>query len=126
MSAKRMNWQAVSEALGIETDTCAVYRAPPTRYREHKRRVTKDAAISDAIKQLTRSLVPCDCQDAEPDTMEGRGDPGNYCHCVEKREIVFDTMMDVVKRLPESADEWAKVSSDEYWELYDWPREVYG
>ncbi len=125
MSVKRMNWDAVSAALGISTETCTVYRAPPARYRDSKRRVTKDAAIGDAIKQLTRDLIPCDCQDAEPDTMEGRGDPGNYCHCVEKREIVFDTMMDVVKRLPESADEWAKVSSDEYWELYDWPSEVY-
>ena len=125
MSAKRMNWQAVSQALGITTETCTIYRAPPARYRDSKRRVTKAAAIGDAIKQLTRDLIPCDCQEAAPDTIEGRGDPGNYCHCVEKREIVSDRLLDVVKRLPASAEEWARVTSDEYWELYDWPSEVY-
>ncbi len=125
MSVKRMNWQAVSDALGISTETCTIYRAPPARYRDSKRRVTKDAAISDAIKQLTRDLIPCDCQDAEPDTTEGRGDPGNYCHCVEKREIVSTALLDVVTRLPESTEEWARVTFEEYWELYDWPSEVY-
>jgi hypothetical protein len=120
MSTHKMNWQAVSEALGITTETCTVYRAPRKQYREHKRRFTKDAAISDAITQLTRNIIPCDCQAAEPDTMEGRGDPGNYCGCLEKREVVFDTLMDVVRQLPAAAEEWAKVTSDEHWEDADW------
>ena len=36
MSAKRMNWSAVSAALGISTETCTIYRAPPKKYSKQK------------------------------------------------------------------------------------------
>lgn len=33
---------------------------------------------------------------------------------------MVEVLTDVVKRLPASAEEWAKVTADEYWEDYKW------
>lgn len=114
MSQKTMNWQAVSEALDITTETCTVYRAPTRKYTQQKRRLTKDTAIKDAVTLLAQTMSPCACSPGDLVT------PTDYCGCNERHMEMVEVLTDVVKRLPASAEEWAKVTTDEYWEDYKW------
>ena len=115
MSAKRMNWQAVSEALGIRTETCTVYRAPRKKHGEHKRRLTKQTAIKDTLTAIAEDmLAPCECE---------RGDreaPSYYCGCTHRTLEIVEVLTDVVRRLPESMDEWKLKTTWEYWEDHKW------
>ena len=112
-----MNWQALAEALNITTETRPVYRAGKRAF------LTKDAAIRDAIKGIARSLDYCDCAPSEPDTMYGRGYPGNYCGCRERIEEMIDVLTPIAKRLPDSQAEWEEKTSEEFWGLYEFQKE---
>ena len=112
-----MNWQALAEALNITTETRPVYRAGKRAF------LTKDAAIRDAIKGIARSLDYCDCAPSEPDTMYGRGYPGNYCGCRERIEEMIEVLTPIAKRLPESQAEWDEKTSEAFWESYTFAKE---
>lgn len=115
MTAKRMNWSAVSKALGIRTETCTVYRAPRKKHGEHKRRLTKQTAIKDTLTAIAEDmLAPCECE---------RGDreaPSYYCGCTHRTLEIVEVLTDVVRRLPESMDEWKLKTTWEYWEDHKW------
>jgi len=119
MSTHKMNWQAVSEALGIITETCTVYRAPRRKHGEHKRRLTKQTAIKDALTLIADGILgPCECE---------RGDstsPSFYCGCTHRRLEVVEVLTDVAKRLPESAEEWKIKTQWEHWENHTWKDDV--
>ena len=101
MSAKRMNWIAVSDALGISTETCTIYRAPPKKHSKQKRRLTKQTAIKDALTAIAEGmLAPCECERGD------RESPGYYCGCTHRTLEIVEVLTDVAKRLPESMDEW--------------------
>jgi len=112
-----MNWQTLAKALDITTEMRPVYRAGKRGF------LTKDAAIQDAIKGIARSLDYCDCAPSEPDTMYGRGYPGNYCGCRERIEEMVEVLTEVAKRLPASAEEWRQKISEEFWESYQFAKE---
>ena len=112
-----VNWSALSEALDITTETRPVYRAGKRAF------LTKDAAIRDAIKGIARSLDYCDCAPSEPDTMYGRGYPGNYCGCRERIEEMIEVLTPIAKRLPESQAEWDEKTSEAFWESYEFRKE---
>ena len=112
-----MKWSALSEALGITTEMRPVHRAGKRGF------LTKDAAIRDAIKGIARSLDYCDCAPREPDTMYGRGYPGNYCGCRERIEEMIDVLTPIAKRLPDSQAEWEEKTSEEFWGLYEFQKE---
>jgi len=119
MSARIMkNWQAVSEALGITAQTCTVYRAPPRKHTENKRRFTKDAAIRDAVKAIANKLSPCECSPGDEVT------PTDYCGCNERHGEMVEMLTGIAKRLPESAEEWAQITADDYWDDYKWKEET--
>ena len=91
-----MNWNALAKTLDITTEMRPVYRAGKRGF------LTKDAAIRDAIKGIALALDYCDCSPSEPDTVDGRGDPGNYCGCRERIEEMIDVLTPIAKRLPEA------------------------
>ena len=115
MSATKMNWQSVSEALGIVTDTCAVYRAPRKKHGEHKRRLTKKTAIKDALTAIADEMLPpCDCERGDHES------PSHYCGCTHRTLEVVEVLLDIAKRLPASMDEWKLKTTWEYWENHQW------
>lgn len=119
MSTHKMNWHAVSEALGISTETCTVYRAPRKRHGEHKRRLTKQTAIKDAITSIAEGMLgPCECERGDRDS------PGYYCGCTHRTLEMVEVLTDVAKRLPESAEEWKTKTQWEHWENHKWKDEV--
>jgi len=111
---RKMNWQAVSAALGITAQTCTVYRAPPRKHTENKRRFTKDAAIRDAVKAIANKLSPCECSPGDEVT------PADYCGCNERHGEMVEILTGAAKRLPESAEEWKLITTREHWEDHKW------
>ena len=112
---RKMNWQAVSEALGITTQTCTAYRAPPQKYSNRKRRLAKRTAIKDAIIAIAEKiLAPCECE------LGDRESPGYYCGCTHRTLEIVEVLTDVAKRLPESMDEWKLKTTWEHWEDHKW------
>ena len=115
MSAKRMNWIAVSDALGISTETCTIYRAPPKKHSKQKRRLTKQTAIKDALTAIAEGmLAPCECERGD------RESPSYYCGCTHRTLEIVDVLTGVAKRLPESMDEWKLKTTWEHWEAHKW------
>ena len=112
-----MNWTAMADALDITTEMRPVYRAGKRGF------LTKDAAIRDAIKSMARSIDYCDCAPSEPDTMDGRGYPGNYCGCRERIAEMIEVLTPIAKRLPDSQTEWEEKTSEEFWESYEFGKE---
>ena len=107
-----MNWTALALTLDITTEMRPVYRAGKRGF------LTKDAAIRDAIKGIALALDYCDCSPSEPDTIDGRGYPGNYCGCRERIEEMIDVLTPIAKQLPESQAEWEEKTSEAFWESY--------
>ena len=114
-----MNWAALAETLGITTENKPVYRAPKRGWMRCRGRLTKDAAIQDAIKGIAKNIDYCDCDEDEPAV----GYPGNYCGCRERIEEMIEVLTEVAKRLPASADEWTQKTSEEFWESYQFAKE---
>ena len=107
-----MNWNALAKTLNITTEIRPVYRAGKRGF------LTKDSAMRDAIKGIARRLDYCDCSPSEPDTMDGRGYPGNYCGCRERIEEMIEVLTPIAKRLPDSEAEWTEKTSEAFWESY--------
>ena len=114
-----MNWTALAETLGITTEHKPVYRAPKRGWMRCRGRLTKDAAIQDAVKGIARSIDQCDCDAEVPEDRY----PGNYCGCRERIEEMVEVLTEVAKRLPKSAEEWRQKTSRDFWESYQFAKE---
>ena len=87
-------------------------------YRAGKRGfLTKDAAIRDAIKGITRQLDQCLCDVGDDVT------PAHYCGCRERKKEMIDVLTPIAKRLPESQEEWEEKTSEAFWESYEFRKE---
>lgn len=106
-----MNWSALSEALDISTEMRPVYRAGKRGF------LTKDAAIRDAIKGITRQLDQCLCDVGDDVT------PAHYCGCQDRIAEMIDVLTPIAKRLPESQEEWEEKTSEAFWESYEFRKE---
>ena len=115
MSKARTHWHAVFATLGITTESCTVYRAPPKKYSKQKRRLTKETAIKDALTEVANSILPpCDCERGDNES------PSHYCGCTHRTLEVVEVLTDVAKRLPASMDEWKLKTTWRHWENHQW------
>ena len=106
-----MNWAAMADALDITTEMRPVYRAGKRGF------LTKDAAIRDAIKGITRQLDQCLCDVGDDVT------PAHYCGCQDRIEEMIEVLTPIAKRLPDSQAEWEEKTSEEFWESYEFGKE---